>query len=92
MLKWTSGKILTLNDVYHVLKIQKNLVSETLLNKNGFNLIFESDKFTLTKGGMYAGRGYLHDDMFKLNVLAQVPKSNDNKNKVSVYTIELCDM
>ena len=51
-------------------EIRKNLVSGTLLNKNGFKLVFESDKFTFIKGGMYVGRGYLDDDMFKLNVQA----------------------
>ncbi|XP_052205206.1 uncharacterized protein LOC127810028 [Diospyros lotus] len=51
LLKWTSGKILTLTDVWHVPEIRKNLMSGTLLNKNGFKLVFESDKFTLTKGG-----------------------------------------
>ena len=55
LLKWTSGKILTLTDVCHVPEIRKNLVFGTLLNKNGFKLVFESNKFTLTKGGMYVG-------------------------------------
>lgn len=55
LLKWTSGKILTLTNVWHVLEIHKNLVSGTLLNKNVFKLVFESDKFTLTKGEMYVG-------------------------------------
>ena len=92
LLKWTSRKILTLNDVCHVLEIRKNLVSGTLLNKNGFKLVFESDKFTLTKRGMYVGQGYLLDGMFKLNVLAQVPKNSDNKNKAFAYIAELCDV
>lgn len=38
------------------------------------------------------GQGSLLDGMFKLNVLAQVPKNNDNKTKASAYTVELCDM
>ena len=72
-------------------EIRKNLVSGTMLNKYGLRLVFESDKFTLTKGGLYVGRGYLHDGMFKLNLLAQVPKNN-NKNNSSVYIVELCDV
>ena len=31
-------------------------------------MIFESDKFVLTKGGMYVGKGYLIDGLFKANV------------------------
>ncbi|XP_055824342.1 uncharacterized protein LOC129892825 [Solanum dulcamara] len=36
-LKMTSGKVVTLNKVYHIPKMQKNLVSAGLLIKNGFN-------------------------------------------------------
>ena len=62
------------------------------MNKNGFKLEFELDKFTLTNGGLYVGWGNLLDGKFKLNVLAQVPKNNKNKNKASTYTIDLCDV
>uniref|UniRef100_A0A2N9G4N1 Retrovirus-related Pol polyprotein from transposon TNT 1-94-like beta-barrel domain-containing protein n=1 Tax=Fagus sylvatica TaxID=28930 RepID=A0A2N9G4N1_FAGSY len=48
ILKMTSGKELTLNDVLHVPDIRKNLVSGSLLSKNGFKLVFESDKFART--------------------------------------------
>ncbi|KAF5957940.1 hypothetical protein HYC85_005165 [Camellia sinensis] len=51
VLKMTSGKELTLNNVLHVLDIRKNLVSGSLLSKNGFRLVFESDKFVLPKNG-----------------------------------------
>uniref|UniRef100_A0A2N9GAW9 Integrase catalytic domain-containing protein n=1 Tax=Fagus sylvatica TaxID=28930 RepID=A0A2N9GAW9_FAGSY len=57
VLKMSSGKELTLNDVLHVPDIRKNLVSGSLLSKNGFQLVFESDKFLLTKSGMLVGKG-----------------------------------
>ena len=56
ILKWTSEKKLTLNDVLHVLDIHKNLISGS---KKGFRMVSELDKFVLTKGGMYVGMGYL---------------------------------
>ena len=68
ILKWTSEKELTLNDVLHVLNIRKNLISGSILSKKGFKMIFESDKFVLTKGGMYVGKGYLVDRLFNANV------------------------
>nr|XP_009786649.1 PREDICTED: uncharacterized protein LOC104234731 [Nicotiana sylvestris] len=43
-LKITSGKIVTLNDVLHVPEMWKNLVSTSLLVKNGFKCVFVSDK------------------------------------------------
>ena len=62
-MKFTSGKIVTLVDVLHVPDIRKNLVSCPLLSKKGFKLMFESDKFVLTKGAMYVGKGYLADGL-----------------------------
>jgi hypothetical protein len=69
ILKMTSGKELTLNDVLHVPDIRKNLVSGSLLSKNGFKLVFEFDKFILTKSGTYVGEGYLSNGIFKMNVM-----------------------
>ena len=40
VLKMTSGKELTLNDVLHVPEIRKNLVSGSSLSKKGFKLVF----------------------------------------------------
>ncbi len=67
-LEFTSGKILSLTNVFHVPDVRKNLVSGSLLNKFGFKLVFESDKFILTKSGTFVGKGYLYEGMFKLNI------------------------
>lgn len=67
-LEFTSGKTLTLTNVYHVPEVTKNLVSGSLLNKHGFKLVFESDKFGLSKSGTFVGKGYVCEGMFKLNI------------------------
>ena len=72
VLKMTSGKELTLNNVLYVPHIRKNLVSRSLLNKNSFRLVFESDKFVLTKSEIYVGKGYLSKGLFKMNVMTIV--------------------
>lgn len=59
----TSGKELTLNNVLHVPDIRKNLVSGSLLSKAGFKLVFESDKFILTKK-WYVGKGYMSNGFY----------------------------
>ncbi|XP_075640704.1 uncharacterized protein LOC142612504 [Castanea sativa] len=68
LLKFTSGREVTLKDVFHVPNIRKNLVSSFLLNKAGFKQVFEADQYVLSKKGMFVGKGYACDDMFKLNV------------------------
>ena len=69
ILKWTSGKELALNDVLHVPDIRNNLISGSILRKKGFKMVFESDKFILTKSGMNVGKGYFVDGLFKANVV-----------------------
>ncbi|GJR22372.1 hypothetical protein Tco_0970899 [Tanacetum coccineum] len=77
ILKMTSEKELKLTNVLYVPEIRKNLVSGWLLNKFGFRLVFESDKFVLSKNQMYVGKGYAVNAMFKLNVM--VVKNDINK-------------
>ena len=79
-LKMTSGKELVLNDVLHVPDIHKNLVSGSLLSKHGFKLVFESNKFVLTKNGMYVGNGYMESGLFKMNVIRDL-----SNNKITSY-------
>ena len=91
ILKMTSGKELhvTLNNVLHVPEIRKNLIAGSLMLKNGFKLVFESNKFVITKAGMYVGRGYMIDGMFKLNTITIVPKNSMNeKGESSVYIVD----
>ena len=78
-LEFTSGKIVSLTNVCHVREVRKNLVSRSLLNKHGFKLVFESDKFILSKGGIFVGKGYLYQGMFKLNI---------NKINNSIYMLD----
>ncbi|XP_070012987.1 uncharacterized protein [Nicotiana sylvestris] len=65
-LKMTSGKIVTLNQVLHVPEIRKNLVSTSLLVKNGFKYIFVSNSVVLSKNDVYVGKDYLNEGLFKL--------------------------
>ena len=35
-------------------------------------MVFESDKFVLSKNGMYVGKGYMSNGMWKFNVMTIV--------------------
>ncbi|RVW74433.1 Retrovirus-related Pol polyprotein from transposon TNT 1-94 [Vitis vinifera] len=94
VLNLTSGKKLTLMDVLFVPEIRKNLVSASLLSKKGFKLVFKSDKFVLTKGGTFVGKGYMSEGLFKLNVFNDnVIASTINKSFMSsTYIVESCEL
>uniref|UniRef100_A0A2N9F059 CCHC-type domain-containing protein n=1 Tax=Fagus sylvatica TaxID=28930 RepID=A0A2N9F059_FAGSY len=71
----SSGKKLKLTNVYHVPDIKKNLVSASLLSKNGVKAVLESDKLILSKFGVFVGKGYSCNGMYKLSLII-------NKNDV----------
>ena len=81
MLKMTSGKVLTLNNVLHVPTIRKNLVSAALLVKNGFKCVLVSDKAVIIKNEMFIGKGYLNEGLSKINVMVV-----DSINKMLLFT------
>ena len=91
VLKMTSRKELTLANALYVLEIRKNLVSSSLLNNHGLRLVFKSNKFVLSKSGMYVGKGYMSDSMKKLNVMTII-KSNMNKVSTSTYVLKLSNL
>ena len=84
MMKFTSGQKLTLINVFHVPEIKRNLVSANLMCKRGFKIILESDKVVISKNGVFVGKGYSFDAMFKLNI-------NEIK-ECSVYIVESSDL
>ena len=53
--------------IFHIIRM--NLISGSILSKKGFRMVFEFDKFVLTKSRMYVGKGYFVDSLFKANVI-----------------------
>ncbi|GJZ13450.1 zinc finger, CCHC-type containing protein [Tanacetum coccineum] len=82
-LKFSSGKIVSLFNVLHVPNIRKNLVSSSILNNYGYKQVIESNKFVLSKHGMFIGFSYLSNQMFRLNVV------NDNIASAFMSTSKL---
>jgi hypothetical protein len=74
-LKFTSEKTIRLKNVQHVPSINKNLVSGSLLCKDGFKLVFELNKCVVSKFGSFVGKGYDCDGLFHLSL-------SDSCNKV----------
>uniref|UniRef100_A0A2N9ECZ6 Uncharacterized protein n=1 Tax=Fagus sylvatica TaxID=28930 RepID=A0A2N9ECZ6_FAGSY len=62
-LKLSSGNKFVLTNVYHVPDIKQNLVSASLLSKNGVKAVLESDKLILSKNGVFVGKanGFKHN-------------------------------
>ncbi|PHT44480.1 hypothetical protein CQW23_13638 [Capsicum baccatum] len=87
-LKMTSGKVLTLNIVLYVLELRRNLISVSLLDKNGFKCVTVSRKIVISKGEMCVGKGYLTEGLYKMNLM----NVEINKISSSSYLLESYDL
>jgi hypothetical protein len=92
ILKFTSGKTVLLTNVHHVPSIKKNLVSGSLLCRDGYKLVFESNKCILSKYGTFVGLGYDSGGLFHLSLHDVYNKSVNNviSNKSYIWHSRLC--
>ncbi|GJS54935.1 DNA polymerase zeta catalytic subunit-like protein [Tanacetum coccineum] len=66
-LKFTSGKVVTLQNVYHVPSIPKYLISVSKLDEHGFKITFESRKVVISKHSVFVGKGYILGGMYRVD-------------------------
>ena len=71
--------------MFYVPEVRKNLMSASLLNKFDFRLACETDKFILSTGDLFVGKGNHCNGMFNLNVFVI---RNNKIGMVSTYLIE----
>ena len=94
-LKFTSGKIVQLRNVQHVPTINKNLVSGSVLCKDGFKVVLESNKFVVSKHGQFVGKGYDCGGLFRFSLAEFCNKSVNHicgnvSDDASVWHSRLC--
>ena len=85
MLKLTSGKTLTLNDVLYVPNIRPNLVSGVILGKMGVKVSFESDKIVMTKNNIFVGKEFCNHGLFVLSI-SEVINGNAYSSAYLIYS------
>ncbi|GJS16862.1 zinc finger, CCHC-type containing protein [Tanacetum coccineum] len=67
VLEFSFGKTITLVNVVYVPGLRKNLMSGPMLNKCGCKQVYESDKYILSRHGVFVGFGYYNNGIFMLN-------------------------
>ncbi|CAH9136877.1 unnamed protein product, partial [Cuscuta epithymum] len=68
LLKLTSGKTLSLNDVLYVPEFRTNLVFVSLLVKAGIKVSFDCNKIVMTKNDVFVGKGYCKNGRYVLSI------------------------
>jgi hypothetical protein len=83
--------------VQHVTGINRNLISGSLLCRDGFKLVFESNNFIVSKFGLFISKGYDSGGLFCLsvaddcnNVANSVSYSKLNVGEANVWHSRLC--
>jgi hypothetical protein len=61
--------------VQHVPGINRNLITGSLLCHDDFTLVFETNKFIVSKFGLFIGKGYVSGGLFHLSVHEDCNKS-----------------
>jgi hypothetical protein len=67
-LKLTLGKTMQLKNVHHVPSI-KNLISGSMLCRDGYKLVFESNKCVISKYDTFVGKDYESGGLFRLSLV-----------------------
>ncbi|KAH9670700.1 hypothetical protein KPL70_017080 [Citrus sinensis] len=83
-INFTSGKKVTLYNVFHVPSVRKNLISASCMCKHGLKIVLESNTCIISKNGLFVGKGYSCDGMYKLSI--------NNNNINLAYIVESCDV
>jgi hypothetical protein len=65
-LKLTSRMTVHLKNMQHALTINRNLISVSLLCRDGYKLVIESNKVVMSKFGNFIGKGYISGGLFHL--------------------------
>jgi hypothetical protein len=81
-----------LKNMQHVPSIKKNLISGSLLCRDGYKLVFESNKCMLSKYGTFVGKGYDSGGLFRLSLHDVCNKSVNNviSNESYIWHSRLC--
>ena len=66
--KFTSRKTMQLKNVQHVPTIKNNLVSGSLLCRDGYKLVFKSNKCILSKFRTFIGKGNESGGLFRFSL------------------------
>jgi hypothetical protein len=66
-LKLTTGKTVHLKNMQHAPTINKNLMSVSLLCRDGYKLVFESNKIVMSKCGNFVGKCRISRGLFCLS-------------------------
>jgi hypothetical protein len=77
-LKLTSEKIVQLKNVQHVSSINNNLVSDSLLCRDGFKVVLQSNKFVMSKCVQFISKAYVCGGLFYFSVSDFCNKSVNN--------------
>jgi hypothetical protein len=92
-LKFTSEKTVLLKNVQHVSSIKKNLVSGSIIYRDGYKIVFESNKYVVSRHVTFIGKEYDCGGLFRLSlfdVCNKVVNIANISNESNLWYSRLC--
>ena len=89
-LKLTLEKTVQLKNVQHAPSIRKNLISGSLLCRDGYKLVFESNNCILSKYGTFVGKSYESGGLFRLSLSDACFNSVSHDTETNIWHSWLC--
>jgi hypothetical protein len=86
-LKLTSGRTIHLKNMCHAPTKSKHLITVSLLCRDGYKLVFESNKIIMFKFGNFLGKFYISAGLFHLSTFHY----SHNLNIASVTNNKICE-
>jgi hypothetical protein len=93
VLKFTSEKTVLLKNVQHMPSIKRNLVSGSMMCRNGYKIVLESNKCVVSRHGTFIGKCYDCGGLFRLSLLDvcnKVVNTVDVSNESDLWHSRLC--
>ncbi|GJR69676.1 zinc finger, CCHC-type containing protein [Tanacetum coccineum] len=84
VIEFSLGKTITLFNVVYVPGLRKNLMSGPVLNKCGYKQVYESDKYILSRHGVFTGFRYYNNGIIHQTTAPYTPQQNgvsERKNR-----------
>jgi hypothetical protein len=92
-MKFTSGKTVLLKNVQYVPSIKKNLVSGSMICRDGYKIVLESNKCVVSRHDTFVGKDYDCGGLFRLSFLDvcnKVVNTVDISNESDLWHSRLC--
>jgi len=89
LVKFSSGKLLSLSNMLYMPSLRRNLVSSVFFNKVGLKTFIGDDKVVISYNEVFVGKWYLNESLFILNLASETMNGNASSSDYIAESVDL---